>query len=149
MLRRDDGNALLEFVWLAILLLVPLVFIVGVAAQLQRAAFATTAAARDAGRAYATADSDEDGQARALLAAQLAVDDQHVAWPDRPASIVECGACDFSPGSTFRVVVETRVHLPLVPAFLCRDGRCPADIPVRATHTERIDEFRTTCGRQC
>src|SRR5207302_2756298 len=64
-LRRDDGSAVVEFVWLAVLLLVPLVYVVMAALSVQRAAFAETAAAREAARAYATAGSDAVGEERA------------------------------------------------------------------------------------
>ena len=40
--RRDDGSALVEFTWLAILLMIPLVYVVLAAVSVQRAAFATT-----------------------------------------------------------------------------------------------------------
>lgn len=137
--RRDEGSALVEFTWLAVLLLVPLVYVVFTAGALQRAAFATTSAARDAGRAYATAPDDATGQARAALAARLAMRDQHVAWAVGDARLVECGACDFAPGSSFRVVVRTRIDLPFLPRWLCGRHGCPASIPVSATHVERID----------
>ena len=52
--RRDEqGSALVELTWLAIILLVPLVWIVISVFEVQQGAFATSAAARAAGRAYA------------------------------------------------------------------------------------------------
>jgi hypothetical protein len=52
--RRDEqGSALVELTWLGILLLVPILWIVLSASEVQRGAFATSAAARAAGRAYA------------------------------------------------------------------------------------------------
>jgi hypothetical protein len=142
-MRRDDGSALVELVWLSLLLMVPLVYVVLVAAALQRAAFATTAAARDAGRAYATAADDASGEARAELAARVALADQHVAW-GAGERLVECGECTFAPGSTFRVVVRTTVALPWIPRWMCGGHGCPGSIPVSATHVETIDCYRAT-----
>lgn len=135
----DDGNAIVEFVWLAILLMIPLVYIVLAAVTVQRAAFAETAAAREAARAYATAGSDAEGERRAELAVAMAMHDQGVQWrPD--GRVVECGPCTFAPGSGFSVDLGTVVKLPFVPDWLC-DERCVAGIPVSAHHSGRIDCF--------
>ena len=63
--RDERGSALVELVWLGILLLVPLVWFVLSVFEVQRGAFATTAAARAAGRAFALAPDDATGRARA------------------------------------------------------------------------------------
>lgn len=138
----DDGTAIVEFVWLAVLLMIPLVYIVLAAVSVQRAAFATTEAAREAARAYATASSDADGEARAEQAAALAMRDQGVRW-SAAGRIVQCGDCDFAPGSAFAVDLRTRVVMPFVPSWLC-GSRCVAGITVSAHHAERIDCFAGT-----
>ena len=56
--RDESGSALVEFTWLAILLLVPLVWIVISVFQVQQGAFAVSAAARAAGRARVVAGQD-------------------------------------------------------------------------------------------
>jgi hypothetical protein len=138
----DDGSALVEFVWLAVLLLVPLVYVVLTAVSLQRAAFGVTAAARDAGRAYATAGSDALGERRAEAAIGLALRDQGVRW--RPAGrVVSCGPCDYAPGSSFTVELQTRVELPLVPGWLCGHA-CIAGVTVSAHHSERLSCYSGT-----
>lgn len=137
--RSDDGNAVVEFVWLSVLLLVPLVYVVLTAFAVQRTAFGATTAARDAGRAYATAGSDSSGELRAERAAAMAFHDQGVVW--RPARrLVDCGDCTFAPGSLFTVNVRTVVPLPLVPSWLC-GHRCAAGITITAHHRERVDCF--------
>jgi hypothetical protein len=147
----DGGSALVEFVWLALLLMIPLVYIVLGAVSVQRDAFGLTAAARDAGRAYATAGSDALGEQRAEDAVALAMHDQGVAW--HPSGrVVECGACTYAPGSLFTVDLHSRVALPLVPSWLC-GHTCVAGIGVSARHTERISCFAgtgaTTPGSGC
>lgn len=140
--HREDGTAMVEFIWLAILLMIPLVYVILSALSVQRAAFAATSAVRDAARAYATAGSDAEGEVRAEQAVALAMRDQGVAWTPE-GRVISCGDCSFEPGSTFSVDIQTTVKLPFVPAWLCGE-RCAAGIPVSAHHRERIDCFAGT-----
>lgn len=138
----DDGSALVEFVFLSVLLLVPLIYVVLAAVTVQRAAFGMSAAARDAARAYATAGQDGLGERRAEAAVRLALRDQGVSWS--PAGrVVECSPCDYAPGSRFTVALAASIPVPLVPSWLCR-GRCLAAIGVSAHHSERISCFAGT-----
>lgn len=138
-LRRDDGNALVEFVYLAVLLMVPLVYVLISVFLVQSASFGTTEAARQAGRAMARADSEQQGRDRALAAARLALEDQGVTL-SRPLTITCLGGPCLAPGTRVRVTVEYDVHLPLLGAVFGSSGR--GAIPVRATHTEYVDRFR-------
>ncbi|HEX3708106.1 MAG TPA: hypothetical protein VHV76_15880 [Mycobacteriales bacterium] len=138
----DDGSAVVEFVFLAVLLLVPLLYVVITAVSVQRAAFGMTAAARDAGRAYATAGSDSLGEARAEAAVALALGDQGVRWSPQ-GRVVRCNPCGYAPGSTFTVSLAAEIPLPLVPSWLCQ-SRCIAAIGVAAHHTERISCYSGT-----
>ncbi len=74
--RDDQGSALVELVWLGILLLVPLLWIVVSVFDVQRGAFGTESAARSAARAYALAPDDASGRERARAAARQALADQ-------------------------------------------------------------------------
>ena len=51
------GNAIIEFVFVAVMVMVPLVYLVVAVAVVQRNQLAVTQAARDAGRAFATSDT--------------------------------------------------------------------------------------------
>lgn len=137
--RRGDlerGSALVEFVGLATLMIIPVFYLVMVAGRVEGAAFAVQGAAQAAGRAYATAGSDALGRTRAQLAAQLALADDHL---DGQAAVrVDCGACSYAPGSAVSVQVGLLVALPGLPAAFCRARGCVAAIPVRAVHTERL-----------
>lgn len=136
-LQGDDGNALVEFSYLAVLLMVPLVYVLLTVFQVQRAAFGVTEAARQAGRAYATAETADEGRARARVAADLALQDQ---------GLVLCASClgppsgALVPGGSVTVRVEHRVVLPLLGAVFA--GAVPPSIPVRATHVEVVDRFQ-------
>lgn len=140
----ESGSALVEFVFLAVLLLVPLVYVVLTAVAVQRSAFGVTTAAREAGRAYATAGSDRLGESRAEAAVRLAMRDQGAVWtPD--GRVVRCAPCSYVPGSTFTVAIRAKVPLPLLPSWMC-GHRCAAGITVAAHHQERISCFAGTAA---
>ncbi|GAB3656624.1 hypothetical protein GCM10027596_11070 [Nocardioides korecus] len=138
--RPQDGSAIVEFVWLAILLLVPLLYIVLAAFDVQRSAYAASAAARSAGRAFVTAPDQASGYARAQAAVRLAYADQRI---DRAPSVtITCRprprAC-LTPGSVVRARVESSVDLPLMPAAL---GSNTPRIEVDSEHQAPYGTFR-------
>jgi len=117
--RRDErGSALVEFTWLAILLMVPLVYLVLSVFEVQRGAYAVSAAARSAARAYSLADSDAAGReaAAAAAAVRVALMDQGLEGQqvDLDISCTPDQARYLQPGSTIRVLIETHVDLPLL-----------------------------------
>ena len=135
----DDGNAMVEFVYLAIVLMIPLVYVLITVFQVQRAAFGTTEAARQAGRAFARADSVGQGQRSGQAAAALALKDQGVT--SGASTRFTCGGPCLSPGSSITVTVTYFVKLPVL-------GRVFGDhrhgtIRVQATHTEYVDRFKS------
>ena len=135
----DAGSALIEFAFLGVVLFVPLVYLVLSVFAVQRAAYGATAAAREAGRAWATAADDAEGRQRAYAAAALALGDQGLAL--RPSELtVDCPSTPcLSPGATLTVRVDTRVPLPLVPDLL---GRDLASVAVSARHDAVVDAYR-------
>lgn len=137
----DHGNAMVEFTWLAILLMVPLVYFMLAVFEVQKTAYAVEAASREAGRAFVTSDEGENPDARAVAAGQLAARDQGVrlsAAEIRPRC-VPASQC-LVPGTKVRVVVETEVSLPFVPAEIL--GRSFATVQVDATHVAVVDTYR-------
>lgn len=125
--RRDErGSALVEVTWLSLVLMVPLVYVLLAVFDVQRGAFAVSAASRAAGRAYALADTDAEGRSRAEAAARLALADQGVG--DRglvlEISCVPQPRDCRSPGSVITVVVRTQVVLPVAPEVL--GGEAPS-----------------------
>jgi Flp pilus assembly protein TadG len=126
-LGEQRGSALVEFVFIALVVFVPLIYVVAGFSAVQRGVFAATAAAREAGRAIATAPDPVTGQQRALRAAELAVEDQSVDVTDlrlaySPAGAV-CGAAGgyaptLTPGEEFSVCVTVTVRIPLLPEFI-------------------------------
>lgn len=139
--RRDDrGSALVEFSWLAIILLVPLVWIVLSVFEVQQGAFATSAAARAAGRAYALAPDDATGRARAEAVVEQVLADQGT--PGQQARVtVSCQA----PGegchvgtSVITVRVDSGVDLPFFPVIL---GKQAVSFSLDASHTVPIGQY--------
>ncbi len=130
--RDERGTALVELVWLGILLLVPMVYILISVFEVQRGAFAVNAAARSAGRAFAVAPDDAAGERAARTAARLALTDQGIDGGalDLELRCEPAGACR-APGSTVVVLVRSRVDLPLLPDAL--GGQKPA-VALDATH---------------
>jgi len=111
----DRGAALLEFIVLGVCLLLPLVYVVLAVMKVQAASFGVTEAARQAGRAFAQADTAANGSDRAHLAARLALGDQGISGDQAQVSInCDTGRC-LSPGSSATVRVVTRISLPFVP----------------------------------
>lgn len=135
--ERDTGTALVEFVAVAVLIMIPIAYVVIVLVRLNAATQAVVTAAREAGRAYVTADNPGEGAARARLAAQLAMTDQGAPEPELT---VTCGSggC-LLPGSRVRVTVTTRVAVPLVPRQESR-----GTISVTAEHETFVDTYRSS-----
>lgn len=119
--RRDEqGSAVVEVVWLSLLLMVPLVYVMLAVFDVQRGAFAASSASRAAGRAYSLAGSDVEGHRQAVAAARLALEDQGLSTRGLEVRVTcrpEPRHC-LAPGSDITVVVRTRVALPLAPAAL-------------------------------
>jgi len=139
--RGERGTALIEVSWLAILLLVPLLYVVLAVFEVQRSAFGVSAAARAAGRAYAIAPSEAAAMDRARAAASVALQDQGVEV-ERSQVVFTCrpqpGNC-LAPGSVIDVDVAYPVQLPLMPSVL--GGDTPA-IQVEAAHSVPYGAFR-------
>ncbi len=140
--RRGDesGTALIEFVWLAIVLIVPLLYIVLAAFDTQRAAYAASAAARSAGRAFVTAPDQRTGYARARAAVRLAYRDQRLdAVPDVRITCRPDPRHCLTPGSLVRAEIHSAVDLPLMPAVL---GSNTPRLRVDSQHDAPYGTFR-------
>lgn len=148
-LRRDTddaGNAIMEFIFVALIVMVPLVYLIAAVATLQRNQLAVSQAARDAGRAFATSDTTAEASTRVPAAVRLALTDQGL--PDdatvrfvAPGS--SCGSPPVAPtlaaGAQFAVCVTRRAQLPAVPSVLAGQG-----ILTVGRYVVHVDDFRNT-----
>lgn len=141
-LHVESGSAIVEFLVIGVGILVPLAYVVLSVLAVQGAAFASTQAVREAGRAFGTAGTAAVGRDRALAAARLAFADHGLSLPDG-ALRVACpdGPC-LSPGSLVEVEVDWSVALPWVPGTL--DADVPARMPIVAVHRIRVDDLRSS-----
>jgi hypothetical protein len=139
--QDEGGSAIVEFLALSLVLLVPLIYLVLVLGRLEAAVFATEGAARDAARVYVAADDAGSGAARAVAVTGVALQDQ--GFTDDPAAALtltcEVVPC-LQPGADVQAEVEVRVPLPFVPGFV-RDV-VPLEVPVRSSHVAVVDTFR-------
>lgn len=135
------GTALIEVTWLSILLMVPLLYIVLAVFEVQRAAFAVSAATRSAGRAYVLAPDEASARQRAAAAAGVALADQHLSITDGTL-VLRCSPdpsdC-LSPGAVVEVQISYPVDLPLMPTAL---GAQTPSIRVEAEHRVPYGSFR-------
>jgi Flp pilus assembly protein TadG len=143
-LRDDRGTAIVEFVFIAVLVMVPLIYLIAAVATVQRNALAVSQAARDAGRAFVTSESAGEARLRVDAAIRLALADQGLP-DDVDVRFVAAGAsCDsaavtpqLAPGARFTVCVIRRVQLPAVPAVLAGRG-----IRTVGAYTIYVDDYR-------
>ena len=141
----DAGSAIIEFIFVAVIVMVPLVyFIVGVA-DIQRSSLAVGQAAREAGRAFATAESTSDGLARAVVAARLALHDQGLIDEPKIEYVATGSGCDgaavsprLDPGAEFTVCVTRSVQFPGVPSVLAGRG-----VETVGEYVVHVDDYRT------
>jgi hypothetical protein len=133
-------------VFLAVLLLIPTIYILIALVRVQAANFAVTQAARDAGRLLDTAPSTDIGLAQAREAAAIALTDQHISPDSITIRFAEPGAdCSTgteSPpptpaGAMVDVCVTTVISLPGVPTVLTGSNNT-----VTGVYTLHVGEFR-------
>lgn len=139
--RDQAGSAVIEFVWLGWLLLIPLVYLIVTFFHVQQASYGATEAARSAGRAFTLSPDLVTAERRAYAAAGVALADEGVALHPGDLTILCHPTPDscLRPGSTVEVSVRLRVGLPLAPSF---GGGPAASVAVSASHTEPFGTFR-------
>ncbi len=138
-LCEERGSAVIEFGFLTVLVLVPLVYLVLLLARIQAGSYAVTLASREAGRAFVTAPAGADAAARAEAAARLAFDDQ--GFGGHGTIMLSCGASPcLTPEAEVSVTAAVSVPVPLVPGFLV--DAVPLSVPVTTTYVGTVDRFR-------
>jgi Flp pilus assembly protein TadG len=144
---EDDGNAIVEFVFVAVLVLIPLAYLIVAVASIQRSRLAVTDAARDVGRAIATADSADAAAARAGAALRIALANEGLAPDDVELRYVaaDAGCSDatvpvsLAPAAEFAVCVTRHQELPAVPTILSGRG-----VTTVGRYVVHVDDFRAT-----
>lgn len=134
----DRGSAALEFIFVGVLLLVPLVYLIITLGMIQGQSLGVESGARHIARAVAISSGAEDARARAdriltSVAAEYGIDrkDMQVAFACSPA-----GATCPDAGAVLTVRVSTDVALPLAPPIFGLDRI--ARIPVHARAVQKV-----------
>ena len=138
------GSAIVEFVFVALVIMVPLMYLIVAVAQLQRNQLAVSQAARDAGRAFATSDTSSEAATRVQAAVRLAFADQGLP-DDATVRFVAAGSgCSgravtphLDAGAEFAVCVSRHAHLPGVPSIVSGRG-----VTTTSEYVVHIDDFR-------
>jgi Flp pilus assembly protein TadG len=139
--NAQSGNAIVEFVYLAVLLMMPLVYVLITVFRVQAASYAVSSATREAGRVYATSSSIDEADGRAFAAARMVMADSNLPLETDQLRITCSTNPCLQPGSQVDVVMTYNVALPLVPRFF--SDRAPASIHVTSSHLEVVDRYRT------
>jgi hypothetical protein len=145
----ERGAAVVELLVVFLTLLVPLVYVMVVMADVQRALLATSSAAREAGRVYVTGSDRSAAERRAARAYRevlgtygMRAEDPKAAMRLRVGCPDEVGSgCvgGFGPGAEVQVVVTYRVPVARLP-FL---GEVAGPgVTIGATHHTRVDRYR-------
>ena len=136
----EHGTAVVEFVFLTVLLMVPLFYLVMTVSRVQAASYAASTAAREAGRVYVTAEDESSAGARAAAAARIAFEDQGFRTTDAHLSVGCDGTPCLRPEGRVELTAVVAVPLPLVPAFARKV--VPLEVPITASHVAVVDRFR-------
>lgn len=137
-LRDDSGSATVEFTVLAVVLLIPVLYFMILAGQIQAAGYASLAAADQAAAALKNASDEDTGRTRAAHAIEITAADYGFDMANVDLAL-DCSpaSCDAS-GSVVSATIEIRVDLPLLPSVL---GNETTVARVSSSAFERIGEF--------
>lgn len=135
--RHEQGSAMVEYTVIVGAVIAPLVYLVVLMAEIQAAAFASTAAAREAGRVTVAgyAQGQPVPEASGQAAAELVLQDFGV---EASALEILCAGCDQETG----VVTSTASVDVDLPGLHRLDITGPRVLTLTAEHTEPLDRHR-------
>lgn len=137
--QHEQGSAVVEFTFLALLLMVPLVYFVITVGQIQGGSFAVVGAADQAAKVYVAQPDGATAQAAAEQAVAVALSDfGH--RPEEASVATSCNPADCqAAGTAVTVTVTLAVPLPFVPF---NEGFRLAASEVEASATQLVGRFR-------
>jgi hypothetical protein len=152
-LWTQRGAAVVELLVVFLTLLVPLVYVMVVMADVQRALLATSSAAREAGRVYVTGPDRPSAERRAEVAYAEVLASYGIRPGDPRAGMRLRARCPpeaapgcvggFGPGAEVEVEVTYRVPVARLPFLGAVAG---PEVTIGATHHTRIDRYRGLGG---
>lgn len=135
----EEGSAVVEFITLGVILLIPLVYLVMFMGRLQAGSYAAATAARESGRAFVSAPDPGAAEGRARAAARIAFSDQGFATTGTLSITCDGSPC-LRPEGRVETSARVVVPLPLIPSFA--RAVVPLQVPVSASHVSTVDRFR-------
>jgi hypothetical protein len=141
-LREDQGSSSLEFITVGMIMLIPLVYLVLTMSAIQGGALATEGAARQAARVFVQAESISEAEGSAERAIEFALNNYGIDPTDASVEIL----CTPDPADCLTrhgyvtVNIAVVIDLPLAPPVL--SGNFPVQIPLDATATQQVSQFR-------
>ncbi|CAB4660736.1 unannotated protein [freshwater metagenome] len=141
-MNNDAGTAVVEFIFIGVLLLVPILYATLMVMRIEAAAMASTHAVREGARAFMMADTRTQGLQQARLASAAAMSDQGFTLA-AGALRIDCSSRCLEPGTQLRVNLDWRVDLPWLPPPLA--GRVEG-FPISAEQSLTIDSYRDSAA---
>jgi Flp pilus assembly protein TadG len=137
----DSGSAAIEFIFVGLLLLVPIVYLVVALGMIQGQSLGVESGARHIARAVAASDGAASADARAAAILTTVVEEYGIDGERVDVEVTCRDAADACPaaGATIVVTLRTEVALPLVPPVLGLDRM--AVVPVEASAAQKVSRF--------
>ncbi|ALD63517.1 hypothetical protein [Arthrobacter sp. AG1021] len=129
----ERGSAIVEFIFAATILLIPMIYLVLAAAALEGGSYAVVSAADQAAKVFAVSENPAQARSNAQAAADRAM--ANFGFSGSNTAIACSGEC-LSPGSVVTVTVSLDVPLPFVSDYISASA-----FTVDATAAQRVDRF--------
>lgn len=140
-LRSEKGNAPVEFVVLAVVLLIPTLYLVLTLGAVQSAVLAADVVARDAARIHAIEPEPATARARQDAHMRLVLEDYGIRSAGAVEIVCSQDPCA-TPGGTVRATVRIPVPVPGLGPVLGQDG----PVRVGSEHLVQVDQYRDPGG---
>lgn len=134
----ESGSAIVEFIFLAVLLMVPVAYLILTVGQVQGGAYAVVGAADQAAKVFVLHKDLPAAHLAAEQAVQLAIEDMGFD-PESAELTISCDGGCLTAGSTISAHVELRVELPVVGSL---PGVNATAATVDSTATQKVGRFR-------
>ncbi|MBP2413786.1 hypothetical protein JOF48_002585 [Arthrobacter stackebrandtii] len=134
----EEGSAIVEFIFLAVLLMVPVVYLILTVGQVQGGAYAVVGAADQAAKVFVLHEDGAAAEAAALDAMNLAVTDMGFDAAGAQLTI-SCSADCSTAGTIVTARVQLRVELPVVGSL---PGVSATAATVESSASQKVGRFK-------
>lgn len=131
--KAEQGSAIVEFIFASTVLLIPMIYLILAAGQLQAGSYAVVGAADQAAKVFAVAENPMQARSQAHQVVERAMNNFGLSGA---STNISCDQTCLSPGSVVTVEVSLRVQLPFSTEYLNASV-----FTVDASSTQRIDRF--------